>query len=180
MVRGLIYLFFRRSRGMPARDKSLGYAAPPVVTVQSQSTGQGGGGQTLSERSRPQKRKRLLLVPPCALEASGKTRWMAPPAPTSKATRNLMVSPTGNNIGPFVSPLTPSLFPRAKGFPAAHILAVPPPWALGQPLDFVPCQEAGAVKTGFSSCPAHQGLGIWAKKPAGPKVQGKVHECSHA
>lgn len=99
MVRGLIYLFFQRSRGMPARDKSLGYAAPPVVTVQSQSTGQGGGGQTLSGRSRPQKRKRLLLVPPCALEASGKTRWMAPPAPTSKATRNLMVSPIGNNIG---------------------------------------------------------------------------------
>lgn len=114
---------------------------------------------------------------PCRL-AGRQNGWH--PQPPFKGHQKPDGLPHREQRGPFVSPLTPSLFSGAKGSPAAHMLAVLPPRALGQPLDFVPCQEAGAVKTGFSSCPAQQGLGIWAKKPAGPKVPGKVHECSHA
>lgn len=71
----------------------------------------------------------------------------------------------------------PSLFSLPSNLHSSYT----PSWGpgpLGQPRTLSHAQEIGVVETWVQFLPCPAGLGIWAEKPDGSKVQGKVHECS--
>lgn len=148
------------SRGMCVADKHVGCAAPPAVTGHPHRALAPGSHPrpsptlTLSKGSRPPHRKRLsLLSHPLPWRPAGSATMDGIPSPRHCPHSKGHQKPRGllrAQLGPSVS-VAPSLMP--PGFSAAH--RPPSPQALAQILDFVPPQEAGAVKTWvqFLPCP---------------------------